>query len=137
MATTKETAKDRIAFENALQSLEAQIANVGAHLAVDSHARMAYARGIRKLADQLRNNATAGKMTWAQAAQEAQETRNLIMNIARSQSTPVGRSMAQQLKAQGYSLNERVATQTRRIHGESAVFSTLTTPQKTRFMPTL
>ncbi|BDT61250.1 hypothetical protein MasN3_47440 [Massilia varians] len=130
MATTEKNEKDRIAFEDTIQSLEAQIANLGAHLTIDARARMAYTREIRKMADQLRNNAATGRITWAQAAQEAQETRNLIMDIVRHRSTPIGRSMAQRLKAQGYSLNELIATQTRRKYGENAVFSTLSTAQK-------
>lgn len=121
---------DRIAFEAAIQSLEAQLANLGAHLGIDAHARAAYAREIRKMADGLRSEALAGKLTWQQAAQEAQQTRNLIMEVVRSRSTPVGRSMAQQLKSQGYSLNELVASQTRRLHGPHATFSTLPAAQK-------
>lgn len=132
MPTMNQSVKDRAEFEHAIQSLEAQIANLGAHLTIDSSTRLAYSRGIRKMADQLRSDATAGKITWVQAAKEAQETRNLIMEIARQRSTPVGRSMAQQLKAQGYSLNELVAAQTKRHYGEGAVFSRLSAVQKNK-----
>lgn len=132
MATTERIEQDQLDFDNAIQSLEAQIANLGAHLTMDARARMAYTREIRKMADQLRNNAAAGKITWAQAAKEAQETRNLIMDIVRHRSTPVGRSMAQRLKSQGYSLNELIGTQTKRKYGQSAVFSKLSAGQKNK-----
>ena len=62
MATITREEEDRIAFEDAIQSLEAQMANLGVHLTIDSHARMVYAREIRKMADELRNNASAGKI---------------------------------------------------------------------------
>lgn len=132
MAAITREEEDRLAFEDAIQSLEAQIANLGVHLTIDSHARVIYAREIKKMSDELRNNASTGKITWAQAAQEAQETRNLIMDIVRRRSTSVGRSMAQRLKAQGYSLNELIGTQTTRKYGESAVFSKLTTAQQNK-----
>lgn len=121
---------DQVAFENAISSLESQIANVGTHLTVDSSARVAYAREIRKMADKLRTDATCKRITWANAAQQAQETRNLVMDVIRNRSTPVGRAMAQRLKAEGKSLNELVALHTIRAHGKNAVFAQLSTPQK-------
>ena len=59
-----------------------------------------------------------------------QETRNLVMTIVRGRSTPVGLALAQKMKAEGKSLNELVARQTRRLHGQSAVFSQLSASQK-------
>ncbi len=124
------TTDDRLTFENAIKSLQAQLANVGAHLTIDSSARLAYAREIKFMADRLRNDATKGKITWAHAAQQAQETRNLVMETIRTRSTPVGLAMAQKMKATGKSLNELIAAQTRRLHGEGAVFSHLSSSQK-------
>ena len=72
MATTLKT-DDRVVFEDVVKSFEAQIANIGVHLTVDSTARLAYAREIKVMADKLRQDATRGKITWAQAAQQAQD----------------------------------------------------------------
>ncbi|GAB3379680.1 hypothetical protein [Massilia agri] len=130
MATAEAAVENRIAFEHAIDALEAQVANLGAHVTIDSSARLAYSREIKKMADQLRQEATAGRITWTEAAKQAQETRNIVMEIVRSRSTPVGRALAQRLKAQGYSLNHLIAAQTKRLHGERAIFSRLSASQK-------
>jgi hypothetical protein len=121
---------DRTVFENTIRSLEAEIANLGAHLTIDSAARRAYAQQIKVLADKLRLDATSGRITWRQAAQQAQETRNLVMEIIRGRSTPVGRAMAEQLKSEGRTLNELIARKTQQIHGNNAVFNQLTPAQQ-------
>ncbi|MCC6071202.1 hypothetical protein ACFSQU_16820 [Massilia sp. GCM10020059] len=121
---------DRTAFENEINSLEAQTANLGAHLTVDSSARLAYTREIKRMADNLREQAMRERITWAQAAQQAQETRNLVMGVVRARSSPVGRAMAQKLKANGKTLNEIIAMQTIRAHGKAVSFSTLSVSQK-------
>lgn len=121
---------EREIFENAIRALEADIANVGVHLTVDSAARELYARQIRAIAEQLRKDATSKKITWAQAAKQAQETRNAVMEIIRGRSTPVGRAMAEQLKREGKTLNELIARKTQQLHGKSAIFSELSSAQK-------
>lgn len=121
---------DRTAFEKVIDALEAQTANIGAHLTVDSSARLAYTREIKRMADKLRDQATRNRISWAQAAQQAQETRNLVMEVVRARSSPVGRAMAQRLKANGKTLNEIIAAQTTRAHGKTASFSTLSVSQK-------
>ncbi|HEX7985958.1 MAG TPA: hypothetical protein VF616_20725 [Duganella sp.] len=117
-------------FEETIRSLEAQLANAGAHLTIDATARAAYAREIKRMADRLRNEAFTGKITWAQAAQQAQQTRNAVMTIIRSRSTSVGRAVAQRIKAQGYTLNELVARQASRMYGPGANFARLSASQK-------
>ncbi|CAB4392226.1 unnamed protein product [Rhizophagus irregularis] len=128
---------DRIDFENAIKALEAQVANVGTHLTIDSVARQAYRREIQQMADALRKDVSNGKMTWAQAAQQAQETRNLVMEASRLRSTPVGRSFAQKMKPAGFSLNELVAKYATQMYGKSVVFSKLTPTQKNRIFAAL
>lgn len=122
----------RIDFESAIKALEAQAANLGAHLTMDSAARQAYTREIATMADGLRRDAVSGKITWAQAARQAQETRNLVMEAIRLRSTPVGRSFAQRMKPTGFSLNELVAKHARKMYGESIIFSRLTLAQKNK-----
>lgn len=121
---------DQIAFEKAISSIESQIANVGSHLAIDSSARVAYASEIKKMADKLRTDAMSKRISWANAAQQAQETRNLVMETIRCRSTPVGRAMAQRLKAEGKTLNELIGLHTVRAHGNNAVFARLPVTQQ-------
>lgn len=117
-------------FESAIRALEAEIANVGAHLTLDAAARQAYARQIRDMADDLRTRAGSGRISWREAATLAQETRNTIMDIVRQRSTPVGRAMAQRLKREGHSLNALIARKTVQLHGEAADFHRLSAAQQ-------
>jgi len=48
MATTTRNEADQTTFENAIKALEAQLANVGAHLTIDASARAAYAPGSKE-----------------------------------------------------------------------------------------
>lgn len=123
-------AADRTAFEQAMKVLEGQIANVGAHVTIDSTTRLAYAREIKAMAKKLESDALAGKISWTEAVKQAQQTRNLIMKIFRRRSTPVGRAMAEKLKIKGYSLNELIARHTMLHFGENAVFKSLSTSKK-------
>ena len=121
---------DRTNFDKVMDAMEAQAANIGAHLTVDSSARLAYTREIKRMAEQLKVDATSNRISWAQAAQQAQETRNLVMEIVRTRSSPVGRAMAQRLKSSGKTLNEIIALQATKTHGKSVKFSTLSPSQK-------
>jgi hypothetical protein len=124
--------EDKKLFEHSIKALESQIANAGAHITIDSSTRLAYAREIRLMAKQLEAQALAGKITWGDAAKQAQETRNVIMEIFRRQSTPVGRAMAQKFKVTGYSLNELVARHASLNYGNNVVFNNLSSIKKDR-----
>ncbi|WP_234413733.1 hypothetical protein [Ideonella sp. A 288] len=121
---------DRALFESAVQALEAQIANAGAHLTIDQAARQAYMRQTRAMADDLRAQALAGRLTWAEAATQANETRNVIMQVIRDWTTSVGRAKAEQIKRQGRTLNEMIARKAQELFGKNIDFNTLTAAQK-------
>lgn len=123
---------DRIAFEDAIKSLEAQIANAGAHMSIDSHTRLAYSREVRKMAGQLRQQAAAGQITWASAARQAHQTRNLVLEIFRSRNTPIGLSFAQKQKLAGIAFNDLLEAKTQKLFGLRAGFSGLSNSQKNR-----
>lgn len=121
---------DKTAFENAIRALEAEIANAGTHLSIDPAARQTYTRLIREMAEELAAAANSGRMTWAQAAQQAQETRNAIMEVIRGRSTPVGRAMAEQLKREGRTLNDLIARKVQQMYGSGARFDALSMNQR-------
>ena len=129
---TGHTTADRQRFEDLIRGFEAQIASVGAHLEIDTSARKAYARQIKAMADELRTQAQRGRISWAQAAQQAQETRNTVMEIIRGRSTPVGRALAESLKQEGRTLNELIARKTLQLHGPEAVFEKLSVSQQNK-----
>ena len=71
-----------------------------------------------------------GKISWKQAAAEAQEVRNIIMSMIRDKSTPIGKAMAQALKSEGKTLNELIAKKTQAMFGKDILFDALKTEQK-------
>lgn len=119
------TRSDEEIFDSAIKSLEATTTSLGVHLEVDSTARRTYAREIKAMSDNLRSQVAKGKLTWAQAAEQAQTTRNVIMQLTRSRTTPVARAFAQRAKAEGQGLNTLVAEKTVQLYGKSAVFTKL------------
>ena len=126
----KTVSDEEALFEHTIKSLEGQISNIGAHLTIDTQARLLYVQEIKVLSARLRAAAVSGRITWAAAAREAQETRNLIMGVVRARSTPVGRAFAEVLKLKGYSLNQLIAAKTIQLHGENAIFSRLSNAQQ-------
>lgn len=122
--------QQRQEFENAIRALETEVANIGAHLAIDSAARAEYSRQIRVMSAELRVMASTGQITWQQAAYQAHDARNLIMEIVRTRSTPVGRALAENMKRQGVTLNEIIAKKTTSMYGAGTVFDRLPTDKK-------
>jgi hypothetical protein len=128
MGTTQ--SKEQVLFEKATQSLEAEVANIGAHFAIDAAARQTYAEQIKRMANDLRSQAKQGKITWSQAAEQSQNTRNAIMEIIRGRSTPVGRAMAEKLKKYGKALNELIAKKAAELYGPKVNFNYLSLTQQ-------
>ncbi len=124
------TTADRSAFEHAVQALEAELANAAAHITIDASARQAYMRQIARMSAELREAVGSGRMSWAQAAEQAHEARNTIMDVIRARSTPVGRAMAEQLKREGRTLNELVARSVQKLFGANARFDALSAGQR-------
>lgn len=122
---TSTPGRDQSIFESSIQALEAEIANVGVHLNVDAAARHSYARQIREMANELRVQASSGRTSWAEAASQAQEMRNTIMEIVRGRCTPIGRALAESLKREGKTLNELIARKAQQLYGPTANFSRL------------
>ncbi|NRR31370.1 hypothetical protein HSX11_14405 [Oxalobacteraceae bacterium] len=126
------TPDNELAFENAIKSLEATTASLGVHLEVDSAARRTYAREVATMSAKLRSDVANGRLSWAQAAKEAQMTRNAVMEIIRSRSTPIGRALAQKLKLTGYTFNELIAGKTLQLFGSHAIFEKLSSLQQNK-----
>ncbi|MGF1836788.1 hypothetical protein [Photobacterium sanguinicancri] len=84
------------------------------------------------MSEELKRHVLNGKITWVQAAEQAQEARNVIMDLIRSKSSPIGLSIAQRLKSEGKTLNDLVARKTSQLYGRSKVFSRLTAEQQNK-----
>ncbi len=125
-----EAPSDERLLDAALEGFEAQLASVGAQLSIDGAARAQYQRLIHAMADELRDEARAGRISWAQAAEQANEARNAVMQTLRARSTPVGRALAQRLKREGRTLNELIARKVVQLHGPKADFAQLAPSQQ-------
>lgn len=130
IATPVPGGDDRRLFDSARQALEAEIANIGAHGAVDGATRLAYARQVRAAADELAAQAAAGRIGWRQAAEQARGLRDAVMALMRGRSTPVGRAFAESIKRQSPTLNELIAKYTLKLHGAGADFNALSAAQR-------
>lgn len=119
-------------FEDAIRALQSEISTSGAFLTIDAAARRTYARQIARMAASLRAEVGAGRLTWAQAAEQAQEARNAVMDVVRRRSTPVGRAIAERLKREGRTLNELVGRKTQQLYSTRATFERLSDQQKNR-----
>ena len=89
-----------------------------------------YKRSIRDYVNTLKKQVAEGKMTWASAADDANRTRNSIMETARKFSSPAGRSKAQSLKPEGKSLETAIKEKTAKLYGEEAEFNSLSSMEK-------
>ncbi len=124
------SASDRSLFERTVKALETEVANAGVHLTIDAAARQLYARQIKAMADELRARAQAGTLSWGEAAAQAKEARDVVMEIIRGRSTPVGRAIAQRLKSEPPSLNELIGRKVQQMFGPEARFAALTEAQQ-------
>jgi len=118
--------------QTTLDGLQGELANGGTYLTIDSRLRLEYSKLVKAASSELSDKATRGLISWEQAAAEAQEMRNAIMEMIRGRSTPLGRAMAQQLKREGKTLNALIANKTRQNFGESAIFDNLSELQKNK-----
>jgi hypothetical protein len=121
---------DQALFQHAMDELQATVANAGGHLVIDSEGRRLYTRMIAEMSDDLKRQVAAGRLTWREAAVQAQETRNTIMEFVRARTTPVGRARAEALKKVGKTLDELVEHYARQLYGAKAEFGTLTVAQQ-------
>jgi len=110
-------------FESAVNALQGDVSAAAARLSVDPRLRLEYSKRIKEMAADLKAKANSGIISWEKAAVEAQETRNLIMDMVRSRSTPLGRAMAERLKTSGITFNELVAKKTESLFGAKANFN--------------
>lgn len=62
MEPSKHT-EDEALFERTMASLEAQITNLRAHLAIDTRARLLYTQEIKRMSDRLRADAISRRIT--------------------------------------------------------------------------
>jgi len=123
-------AKDKKLFDDSIGALKAEAANIGAHVNLDAEARLLYVKQIAAMSNELKAQVAMGKLTWSQAAVQAQQARNSIMEIIRTRNTPVGRAISERLKKEGRTLNELIARKVQQLFGDTAKFGELTAAEQ-------
>lgn len=105
--SNKVPVKVRNELEIALDSLNGTAIYFGNNfLAHDSHLREIYVREAKKMSDRYLQLVKEGKMTVKEAAIEATNLRNEILEATRKRNSPVGRAIAQKEKLLTKTLNE-------------------------------
>lgn len=124
--------RDRTLFDNAAAALKSDMtaASVGAEW--EHQVRTQYRRQIDRYIVDLKSRATAGRISWRAAIDEANEMRVASLRIMRRRSTPVGRALAQNIKRESPGLNFYIAKYSQKLFGAGADFNRLTTAQRNR-----
>ncbi len=90
----------------ALRLFETQAMNFGTRFIQDASVRARYFKEVRRMSEDILGRVGSGKLTAAEAAQEANLLRNQIMEVSRLKSSDIGRAAAERLKSAGKSLAE-------------------------------
>ncbi|KMK19159.1 hypothetical protein ABW09_07185 [Pluralibacter gergoviae] len=117
-------------FEQVIASFQGDMSAFAAQLSIDPRLRLEYSRLIKVMSDELRERANVGIISWEQAAKEAQDARNITMEMIRAKSTPLGKALASKMKLTGKTFNELVARKTAQLYGTKANFNTLSELQR-------
>ena len=129
-ASSVSAASDIAAFEHIFRAIHGDIVTYAAYALNDPHVRALYDQSIQAAANELRDAAKSGKISWKQAAVEANQLRNAIMEALRARTSPIGLAKAQALKTQGKALNTLIAEKTIAGFGPNADFNRLAPAQK-------
>lgn len=124
--------EERAAFEHMIAVLRADVTAAAAMATNDAQVRLLYQREISNVARGFEEAVRSGRMTWAQAADEARILRNTTLEMMRGKSSPVGRAFAQQMKATGLNRQTLLARYAERLFGGNVRFETLPAADKNR-----
>jgi hypothetical protein len=124
------SSQDKPLFDHAVAALRGDVAAAAATLTNDPRVRQTYQRSIAAFVRDLEARVAQGTLTWRQAAEQAHEMRNATLELLRGRSSPIGRALAEQMKAKGRTLNELVAKYTLAKFGPNARFDQLSAAQK-------
>lgn len=117
-------------LESALGALKSEAANFGARFIRDAAVRRGYIQETERMAAAIMAEVRAGRLSPAQAAQDANALRNSILDAARLNSSDIGRAQAEALKRTGKTLQELEELYAQRLFRRG--FSTLGQAEKNR-----
>lgn len=118
-------------FEFLIQTIESEISAAALMIIQDGYVRSLYSSKIREMANELAQKAARGEITWTQAAQEATQVRNQVMEKLRSITSPIGLAQAQRMKASGKTFNQLLDKKAAEVQA-GARFDQLTASQQNK-----
>ena len=117
-------------LESALALLRTEAVNFGYRFIQDGAVRRDYIAKTQALVKTIKDEVRAGRLTYAEGAEEANKVRNAIMDAARLKSSDIGRASAEAAKATGRTLAELQEYYAQKLLKRS--FDSLTTAEKNR-----
>jgi len=98
----------------------------------DAQVRLLYQRQIAEAAAALEQAVRRGELSWAQAADEAMVLRNTTLESLRGRTSPIGRALAAQMKAEGLNRQTLLSRYAERLFGPGARFDRLSAADQQR-----
>jgi hypothetical protein len=99
---------DIVELDKALAALQSQAQNFAWNFIKDAKARASYVSRIAEMAEQIRRDVRAGRLSAREGAQFANHARNVIMDETRAVSSAIGRAKAVAAKPAWLSLDEAI-----------------------------
>jgi len=124
--------EERAAFDRAIAVLRADVTAAAAMATNDAQVRLLYQRQISEAALELERAVRAGRLNWAQAADEATLLRNTTLEALRGRTSPVGRALAEQMKSSGLNRQTLLTRYTERLFGAGVRFDQLSAADQNR-----
>jgi hypothetical protein len=117
-------------FEHVINVFRSQVMATSTFVALDGATRLRYIEDIKAMSEGIKQQVAAGKLTWQEAATQANRDRNIIMEAMRKRSTPAGKAFAEKMKPGGATLESVVNKNMQRIYPEASHFDQLSPTQK-------
>lgn len=118
VANDLDTKKEHILIGKTLHGLESSALNFSARAIPDAAARLKYMQATYDYSKELLDGIDQGKLTVRQAAEQANEMRNLIMEATRGKSCEVAQAYAFKKKPTGTSLPHLQEKYSKRFYGK-------------------
>lgn len=121
---------DRTDFDRAVAALRADVTAAAAMVVNDGHVRGLYQQQVTAAAQALEREAQSGRITWAEAARQAQGLRNDVMAMMRGRTSPIGRALAEHMKREGLTRETLLTRYAERLFGPGSRFDQLDAPRQ-------
>jgi len=121
-------AKDE--FEHIMNVFRAEVMATSTFVSLDGATRLRYIEEIKAMSDGIKSQVNASKITWKEAAEQANRDRNIIMEAMRRRTTPVGLAFAKGMKPEGVTFETLLNKNMKRLYPNASHFEQLASAEK-------